>query len=110
MRRDQLQLSTWRSIDRPYNRAIVSARQPSNGTTARNGTDKKKPPRALASKRLIQFLFLVRLAGFEPTTPWFVAKYSIQLSYSREAPNYSTSFGPVRRSAPLRRGTAPPAA
>jgi hypothetical protein len=26
---------------------------------------------------------LVRLAGFEPTTPWFVAKYSIQLSYSR---------------------------
>ena len=29
------------------------------------------------------FLLLVRLAGFEPTTPWFVAKYSIQLSYSR---------------------------
>ena len=28
---------------------------------------------------------LVRLAGFEPTTPWFVAKYSIQLSYSRRA-------------------------
>ena len=28
-------------------------------------------------------LFMVRLAGFEPTTPWFVAKYSIQLSYSR---------------------------
>ena len=27
--------------------------------------------------------FLVRLAGIEPTTPWFVAKYSIQLSYSR---------------------------
>jgi hypothetical protein len=27
---------------------------------------------------------LVRLAGFEPTTPWFVAKYSIQLSYSRQ--------------------------
>jgi hypothetical protein len=27
---------------------------------------------------------LVRLAGFEPTTPWFVAKYSIQLSYSRK--------------------------
>jgi hypothetical protein len=30
------------------------------------------------------FLFLVRLAGIEPTTPWFVAKYSIQLSYSRQ--------------------------
>ncbi|SOZ15611.1 hypothetical protein CBM2609_A70013 [Cupriavidus taiwanensis] len=26
---------------------------------------------------------MARLAGFEPTTPWFVAKYSIQLSYSR---------------------------
>ena len=30
-------------------------------------------------------MLLVRLAGFEPTTPWFVAKYSIQLSYRREA-------------------------
>ncbi len=28
---------------------------------------------------------MVRLAGIEPTTPWFVAKYSIQLSYSRAA-------------------------
>ncbi|CAG9217103.1 hypothetical protein BCAR13_360029 [Paraburkholderia caribensis] len=27
--------------------------------------------------------WVARLAGFEPTTPWFVAKYSIQLSYSR---------------------------
>ena len=26
---------------------------------------------------------VARLAGFEPTTPWFVARYSIQLSYSR---------------------------
>jgi hypothetical protein len=32
---------------------------------------------------------MVRLAGIEPTTPWFVAKYSIQLSYSRQALNYS---------------------
>jgi hypothetical protein len=32
-------------------------------------------------KHLLQIL--VRLAGIEPTTPWFVAKYSIQLSYSR---------------------------
>jgi hypothetical protein len=31
---------------------------------------------------------LVRLAGIEPTTPWFVAKYSIQLSYSREASQF----------------------
>ena len=32
---------------------------------------------------------MVRLAGIEPTTPWFVAKYSIQLSYSRNVANYS---------------------
>ncbi len=36
-------------------------------------------------------VLLVRLAGIEPTTPWFVAKYSIQLSYSREAAQYSTT-------------------
>jgi hypothetical protein len=34
---------------------------------------------------------LVRLAGIEPTTPWFVAKYSIQLSYSRDERNYNSS-------------------
>ena len=32
---------------------------------------------------------MVRLAGIEPTTPWFVAKYSIQLSYSRNSHNYA---------------------
>ena len=26
---------------------------------------------------------LVRRVGFEPATPWFVARYSIQLSYRR---------------------------
>ena len=34
-------------------------------------------------------LIMARLAGIEPTTPWFVAKYSIQLSYSREEKDYS---------------------
>ena len=36
---------------------------------------------------------LVRLAGIEPTTPWFVAKYSIQLSYSREATDFTQLLG-----------------
>ena len=36
-----------------------------------------------ARSRDLAFIFVVRLAGIEPTTPWFVAKYSIQLSYSR---------------------------
>lgn len=36
---------------------------------------------------------MARLAGFEPTTPWFAAKYSIQLSYSRtQKRNYSEAF------------------
>ena len=35
---------------------------------------------------------MVRLAGFEPTTPWFVAKYSIQLSYSRTAKHCNTVY------------------
>lgn len=32
---------------------------------------------------------VVRVAGFEPTTPWFVAKYSIQLSYTRTVRNHN---------------------
>jgi hypothetical protein len=40
---------------------------------------------------------MVRLAGIEPTTPWFVAKYSIQLSYSRTACDYSIhEFSPKK--------------
>ena len=38
-------------------------------------------------------MLLVRPAGFEPTTPWFVAKYSIQLSYGRcKEKNYISFF------------------
>jgi hypothetical protein len=39
---------------------------------------------------LFMLRILVRLAGIEPTTPWFVAKYSIQLSYSRESKHFSS--------------------
>ena len=35
---------------------------------------------------------MARPAGFEPTTPWFVAKYSIQLSYGRCKDNYYSRF------------------
>ena len=34
---------------------------------------------------------MVRQAGFEPTTPWFVARYSIQLSYWRTS-QFCTRF------------------
>ncbi|CAM2165475.1 hypothetical protein BLAT2472_10124 [Burkholderia latens] len=36
---------------------------------------------------------VARLAGFEPTTPWFVAKYSIQLSYSRTQSGTTSTVG-----------------
>ena len=44
------------------------------------GAQRRKDLHPFECKSLIH---MVRLAGIEPTTPWFVAKYSIQLSYSR---------------------------
>ena len=54
---------------------------------------KKKPE--LKLRLFSYYVILVRLAGIEPTTPWFVAKYSIQLSYSRNITHYNAliSFG-----------------
>ena len=45
-----------------------------------------------AAFSLSSYIFgMARSAGFEPTTPWFVARYSIQLSYerNREASDYT---------------------
>lgn len=33
-------------------------------------------------------IFMVPPAGFKPTTPWFEARYSIQLSYGGSDVNY----------------------
>ena len=43
---------------------------------------------------MTEALKLVRRKRFELLTPWFVAKYSIQLSYRRvyEGPNYTQDF------------------
>jgi hypothetical protein len=61
--------------------------------------EERRGQRKMAQKALIKmrsepFVLkkLVRLAGIEPTTPWFVAKYSIQLSYSRPRPALYADF------------------
>ncbi|CAN0619238.1 protein of unknown function [Burkholderia multivorans] len=50
------------------------------GATSMRGNAVRKRKRAFPEESPFK---VARLAGFEPTTPWFVAKYSIQLSYSR---------------------------
>src|SRR6218665_2452139 len=61
------------------------------------GVKKNAQPVAVGRSRLNvrsfdTFNSVVRLAGSEPTTPWFVAKYSIQLGYSRQARHYRQDF------------------
>jgi hypothetical protein len=36
---------------------------------------------------------MVRLVGVEPTTTWFVARYSIQLSYKRTSKLFTITTG-----------------
>ena len=57
----------------------LEKRQP-NGNQSKVKSQRRKDSEHFYSKSLFH---MVRLAGIEPTTPWFVAKYSIQLSYSR---------------------------
>ena len=47
---------------------------------------------------------MARPEGFEPPTPWFVAKYSIQMSYGRVAGANPINIQPkrlIRRGFPL---------
>ena len=69
--------------DRLHQEAVMRSTPRSNRSAPQGATTKKNASEAGPLRRFHFFLFLARLAGFEPTTPWFVAKYSIQLSYSR---------------------------
>ena len=55
------------------------SRMPRSGVRHVFTTQKKRP----SFEERFLFKSLVRQAGFEPTTLWFVARYSIQLSYCR---------------------------
>ena len=67
-------------------RVNATLEQGAGQTEARAARPNKNAPEGAHVWRIES---LARPAGFEPTTPWFVAKYSIQLSYSRRCKNYS---------------------
>gem|GEM_PF-5595229 len=69
---------------------------------------RKKAWRLLSKPFFLRML--VRLAGIEPTTPWFVAKYSIQLSYSRERQDYNSCSDNIKDAKFLNYCTSAPAA
>jgi hypothetical protein len=96
--RPVLATSNWRDaaqgklgiVGRQRNRPIPSSHKEDAGMM-------RSPKSARITKKGTRFFnlvpdILVRLAGIEPTTPWFVAKYSIQLSYSRLSNIVTQSF------------------
>ncbi len=86
--------------------APLLAKSHLNSTLPRRaGAHAKKDPGRKREPGLFLYELLVRLAGIEPTTPWFVAKYSIQLSYSRDERDYS-SVAPNRQGRCCRRARA----
>ena len=72
-------LSAPKFAPKPKSKLSEAASIWNGGSAAWAGANFKKS----RSKRYIACSDLVRLKGFEPPTFWFVAKHSIQLSYSR---------------------------